>query len=167
MARRQRLIKNQAIASGAIVNSLFPEKVRDQLYEETKQQQQRQKERDNFLNHHNNLLTSSSGHPKNDAGTAPVVGVESALPNTLPGSESVVGGGGARMKQIADLFDETTIMFADLSGFTKWSSNRSPSHVFELLEVLYGAFDAIATRRNVFKVRVFNAVTKEICGFFS
>ena len=40
-----------------------------------------------------------------------------------------------------------------ISRFTKWSSTREPEQVFELLETLYSAFDAIAQRRNVFKVR--------------
>jgi class 3 adenylate cyclase len=53
---------------------------------------------------------------------------------------------------IADLFPETTVFFADMSGFTKWSSTRSPADVFRLLETLYGAFDEIARQRNVFKV---------------
>ena len=40
-------------------------------------------------------------------------------------------------QQIADRFLETTILFADLAGFTQWSSAREPEHVFELLEALY------------------------------
>jgi class 3 adenylate cyclase len=55
-------------------------------------------------------------------------------------------------KPLADLFLETTVMFADISGFTAWSSVRDPSQVFILLESLYKAFDAIASRRRVFKV---------------
>jgi preprotein translocase subunit SecG len=53
---------------------------------------------------------------------------------------------------IADLFPETTIMFADISGFTAWSSEREPSQVFYLLETLYRAFDQLASRLGVFKV---------------
>lgn len=55
-------------------------------------------------------------------------------------------------RPIADLFPETTIMFADISGFTAWSSVREPSQVFTLLEKIYGAFDRLATRKGVFKV---------------
>jgi class 3 adenylate cyclase len=43
-------------------------------------------------------------------------------------------------------------MFADLAGFTAWSSVREPVQVFTLLETLYRAFDDIAKRRRVFKV---------------
>eukprot|EP00529_Nitzschia_sp_RCC80_P005556 CAMPEP_0113514622 /NCGR_PEP_ID=MMETSP0014_2-20120614/40508_1 /TAXON_ID=2857 /ORGANISM="Nitzschia sp." /LENGTH=1043 /DNA_ID=CAMNT_0000411133 /DNA_START=100 /DNA_END=3233 /DNA_ORIENTATION=- /assembly_acc=CAM_ASM_000159 len=55
-------------------------------------------------------------------------------------------------KPIAELFPNTTVMFADLAGFTAWSSVREPSQVFTLLEAVYGAFDQIAKRRRVFKV---------------
>lgn len=60
----------------------------------------------------------------------------------------------ARAKPIADLFPETTIMFADIAGFTAWSSTREPSQVFTLLEGVYHEFDVIAKRRRVFKVEV-------------
>jgi class 3 adenylate cyclase len=44
------------------------------------------------------------------------------------------------------------VLFADLVGFTSWSSSREPPQVFALLEALYGAFDKIAKRRHVFKI---------------
>ena len=53
---------------------------------------------------------------------------------------------------IADLFPECTVMFADISGFTAWSSVREPAQVFKLLETLYSSFDKIAKKRGVFKV---------------
>eukprot|EP00934_Nitzschia_sp_Nitz4_P002763 Nitzschia sp. Nitz4//scaffold207_size38617//10//3538//NITZ4_007669-RA/size38617-snap-gene-0.0-mRNA-1//1//CDS//3329541587//2753//frame0 len=55
-------------------------------------------------------------------------------------------------KPIADLFPHATVMFADLVGFTKWSSTRDPPQVFTLLESLYNNFDVIARKRRVFKV---------------
>ena len=42
-------------------------------------------------------------------------------------------------KPIADLFPEATVMFADIAGFTAWSSVREPSQVFTLLESVYHA----------------------------
>ncbi|KAL3937632.1 MAG: hypothetical protein SGBAC_007306, partial [Bacillariaceae sp.] len=53
---------------------------------------------------------------------------------------------------LADLFPNTTVVFADIVGFTAWSSAREPSHVFVLLETIYSAFDKIAYRQGVFKV---------------
>jgi hypothetical protein len=53
---------------------------------------------------------------------------------------------------IADLFPHSTILFADIAGFTAWSSSREPAQVFILLQSVYQAFDQIAKRRKVFKV---------------
>jgi class 3 adenylate cyclase len=55
-------------------------------------------------------------------------------------------------KPIADLFPNCTVLFADIAGFTAWSSSREPAQVFTLLQAVYQAFDKIATRRRVFKV---------------
>jgi len=55
-------------------------------------------------------------------------------------------------KPIADLFPNTTVLFADIAGFTAWSSVREPSQVFTLLETVYSAFDKTAHYRGVFKV---------------
>jgi class 3 adenylate cyclase len=55
-----------------------------------------------------------------------------------------------KTKPIADLFPVTTIMFADIAGFTAWSSVRESSQVFTLLETLYKAFYDIAVKRRVF-----------------
>jgi hypothetical protein len=54
--------------------------------------------------------------------------------------------------QMAQLYTEATVIFADLVGFTAWSSMHEPPEVFHLLETLYAAFDRIAKRRSVFKV---------------
>lgn len=41
---------------------------------------------------------------------------------------------------------------ADIVGFTAWSSNRSPTDVFFLLESFFGAFDECANRRGIYKL---------------
>jgi class 3 adenylate cyclase len=55
-------------------------------------------------------------------------------------------------KPIADLFRNTTVLFADIAGFTAWSSQREPTEVFTLLQTLYQAFDKIARKFGVFKI---------------
>ena len=56
-------------------------------------------------------------------------------------------------KPIADHFENVSVFFADLVGFTAWASQRrDPAAVFELLEGIYGAFDKVAVRRKVFNV---------------
>ena len=44
-----------------------------------------------------------------------------------------------KTRPIADLIPEVTVMFADIAGFTAWSSTREPAQVFQLLETLYSA----------------------------
>jgi len=67
-------------------------------------------------------------------------------------------------KPIAELFPEVTVLFADISGFTAWSSIREPSQVFMLLESIFGAFDEIANKRNVFKVETVGDCYVAVCG---
>ena len=50
-------------------------------------------------------------------------------------------------------------MFADIAGFTAWSSEREPFQVFQLLETVYAGFDAIAKRLSVFKMKPLVIVT--------
>lgn len=59
---------------------------------------------------------------------------------------------GTRVAPMADLFPNTTVVFADIVGFTAWSSAREPQQVFTLLETIYAVFDRVAYRHNVFKV---------------
>lgn len=53
---------------------------------------------------------------------------------------------------IADVFHNTTIMFADIVSFTEWSSEHSPEDVFYLLESLFLEFDKAAEKWGVFKL---------------
>lgn len=76
--RRQRIVMERALASGAIVSSLFPEKVKQQLYEEHKQDHKAETLKGFFAN--------------NDSASA------------------------MSSKPIADLFPETTVLFADIVG---------------------------------------------------
>lgn len=57
-----------------------------------------------------------------------------------------------RFIMILRKFPDATVMFADISGFTAWSSEREPAQVFKLLETIYRSFDRIARKRKVFKV---------------
>lgn len=70
------------------------------------------------------------------------------LKSFLSGGENGVGSS----NQMADLFPNCTILFADVVGFTAWSSSREPQQVFILLQTIYNNFDQIAKRRRVFKV---------------
>lgn len=135
VARRQRILMERALASGAIVSSLFPSQVRKQMYAEQNTSQ---------LRTSGKLMpnaSSSSGNGEFRRG----LGKEEALGGDSKGSNFAT-------RPIASEYKETTVFFCDLVGFTAWSSKRTPVEVFELLEALYSEFDAIAKRRKVFKI---------------
>lgn len=56
------------------------------------------------------------------------------------------------------------VQFADIAGFTAWSSVREPTQVFILLETLYAAFDLIARRRRIFKVETIGDCYVAVAG---
>lgn len=58
----------------------------------------------------------------------------------------------AEAKPIADFFPNCTVVFAELVGFTAWSSQHEPTQVFLLLQEIYQAFDKEAKKRGVFKI---------------
>jgi hypothetical protein len=122
--RRQRLVLDTAKRSTAIVSSIFPKNVRDQLMGSPVQG--------------NATKLRSLVHTAN---SDPTFMKESNR------TQDLTSGG-----PIADLFPECTVMMADIEGFTAWSSVREPSQVFTLLETIYNAFDRVAARRRVFKV---------------
>jgi Adenylate and Guanylate cyclase catalytic domain len=66
--------------------------------------------------------------------------------------------------QIAKLYAETTVMFADIKGFTQWSASREPTDVFFLLETLYGAMDRHAKIYGVFKVETIGDTYVAVVG---
>lgn len=120
---RQTVVMDQAVATGNIVSSLFPESVANRLMDDNKARG------DSALPPDNTLLSQFRKAESN--ATGPIF--QASAP-------------------IADSFEACTVMFGDLGGFTKWSATRSPDQVFLLLESIYCAFDDIAERRSVFKV---------------
>ncbi|KAL3922056.1 MAG: hypothetical protein SGILL_002410 [Bacillariaceae sp.] len=125
--RKNRKIMDTAARSNAILSSLFPKEVKQRLMEEKKENQPDKKTA--FARGANVFQTSSS-----------------------LGTQDYDDGEILKVQPIADLFPNTTVVFADIVGFTAWSSTREPSSVFILLETLFRAFDKVAAKRNVYKV---------------
>lgn len=125
--RQQRIVMSKAIQSGTIVASLFPEAVRDRLFDEEEDRKATFKRKG----------TGAKWQTANGGDVNNFLEADGKVKSDAP---------------IADLYPECTVLFADIAGFTKWSSTRTPCEVFELLETIYGHFDTIATRRNVFKI---------------
>jgi class 3 adenylate cyclase len=128
--RRQHKVLETAQRTAAIVTSLFPKEVGKRMLKEAEEQHEQ------------------FGRAKKDAAKNQL---KSFLANS-EGSQQMGGVTTFKSKPIAELFPEVTIMFADIVGFTAWSSTREPTQVFTLLETIYAGFDEIARRRGVFKV---------------
>jgi Adenylate and Guanylate cyclase catalytic domain len=119
---RQRIVLEKAAQSTAIVSSLFPKQVCDKLLADDEQ----------------NKGASTMGFTSKNK--------LKAFLSTGP------EGYGSNESQVAELYPNCTVLFADISGFTAWSSTREPELVFVLLQTVFFGFDTIAKRRNVFKV---------------
>ena len=126
-------VVTKAAAEAAIVSNLFPENVLKRMLDDAKAK-------------NNKVGVSGKTDVFKNNGKGSHVLNEAKLNDYLT-SEGIFGS-----RPIAELHPYTTIMFADLVGFTAWSSVREPSQVFTLLELLFNSFDNIAKRRRVFKV---------------
>eukprot|EP00980_Cylindrotheca_fusiformis_P005866 scaffold1231_cov107-Cylindrotheca_fusiformis.AAC.14 len=122
VGRRQRTVMDRIAQQDRIVSDVFPTAIRDRLYE----------------NQAKNIMHTSD--VEEDGGP---LGLDEAFYGTSKTNGSA---------PLADLFPSVTVVFADLVGFTAWSSAREPHQVFILLETIYGAFDKLAYRHGVFKV---------------
>ena len=54
---------------------------------------------------------------------------------------------------IADEFPESTVLFADIAGFTEISARHKPAEIVELLNGVFGRFDELVERRGVEKIK--------------
>jgi adenylate cyclase len=77
---------------------------------------------------------------------------EALLANILPASiaERLKDGSGSL---IADKYDDASILFADIAGYTERASDTSPEELVAFLDTLYTSLDALVTRRGLEKVK--------------
>lgn len=156
MERRQNMTMESAVRSTNVLNSLYPANVRRRLFQSDENILQGGWKKS--TNQRNEGRVSKNGSTV-EAGTllrrVLPLQVKSKLKSFLVSGESMDVEGDEDMpltSPIADLFPSTTVLFADISGFTAWSSEREPAQVFQLLETLYRKFDRLARKHGVFKV---------------
>lgn len=130
--RRQNQVITTAARANAIVESLFPAMVRDRVFQTNEP----------GSGAHSASPTPDWG-PSGGGGAGAVSGdtpkkrLRSFLQVSRRSYRKVKEKVDPMLDPIADNFPETTIMFADIAGFTAWSSEREPSEVFQLLESVY------------------------------
>jgi guanylate cyclase len=77
--------------------------------------------------------------------------VDELLTNAIPTSIA------ARLKSgadhIADAYPETTVLFADIVGFTPWTARTEPMRAVTLLDELFSSFDDLAVAHGLEKIR--------------
>jgi len=162
--RRQKVVLQTAERSDAIVSSLFPKNVKEKLYQNSadaaaaatvRADEKKQlaakpsKKIDQYDKTLVNEIDPSTQEPSKSVQHRPS---SNSIEGAMAGLQAASNNRKLEGPPIAEFYEEATVFFADMVGFTAWSSQRSPADVFTLLETCYGAFDVIAHRRGVFKV---------------
>ena len=87
---------------------------------------------------------------------------ETLLLNILP--QPIV----ARMQRgetnIADRFQDVTILFSDIVGFTRMSARRSAAEVVELLNAIFSAVDRLAIAHGIEKIKTIGDAYMAVAG---
>ncbi|MFO1461783.1 MAG: adenylate/guanylate cyclase domain-containing protein [Verrucomicrobiota bacterium] len=65
---------------------------------------------------------------------------------------------------IADHFDEVSVLFADLVGFTELSSRRPAAEIVQILNELFSRFDQAADELGVEKIKTIGDAYMAVCG---
>ena len=68
---------------------------------------------------------------------------------------------------IADSFDDIAVLFADLVGFTALSSRLSASEVVDILNAIFSAFDELADRHGLEKIKTIGDAYMAVGGLVS
>jgi class 3 adenylate cyclase len=67
-------------------------------------------------------------------------------------------------KSIADGFGEVTVLFADVVGFTAFSSHTPATELVSLLNDLFSRFDAASQRHGIEKIKTIGDCYMAVCG---
>lgn len=67
-------------------------------------------------------------------------------------------------RTIADAYGEVTVLFADIAGFTQFSSRIAVEELVEMLNELFSGFDAAAAREGVEKIKTIGDAYMAVSG---
>lgn len=67
-------------------------------------------------------------------------------------------------QRIAEAYPETTVLFADIVGFTPWARQTAPDRVVAVLDKLFSAFDARAAEFGVEKIKTIGDAYMAVAG---
>jgi len=67
-------------------------------------------------------------------------------------------------QRIAESYPETTVLFADIVGFTPWAQRTDPDRVVALLDALFSRFDELAARDGVEKIKTIGDAYMAVAG---
>ncbi len=65
---------------------------------------------------------------------------------------------------VADNFDNVTVLFADIVGFTALAEEMKPRELVDMLNALFSEFDSLADYHNVEKVKTIGDAYMAVCG---
>ena len=87
---------------------------------------------------------------------------EKLLHNILPAAiaERLANGEAS----IAEVYPEVTVMFSDIVGFTDLSAKLGPTGTVEMLNTLFGAFDELAEKHQVEKIKTIGDCYMVVAG---
>ena len=139
--KRQKKLLQNAQRSNKVVASLFPAMVRERLFQDS---EPLTREDERVMNTAKRSIFKASSFLV----PAPAPHQSHSQAGDSDTATAISGSAPA----IADLYNDTTVLFADIAGFTAWSSEREPRQVFQLLESLFCEFDAEAKSMKVFKI---------------
>ncbi len=66
--------------------------------------------------------------------------------------------------RIAESYPETTVLFADVAGFTPWTNRTDPARVIALLDDLFTRFDDVAAAVGVEKLKTIGDAYMAVVG---
>lgn len=67
-------------------------------------------------------------------------------------------------QSVADSFEEITILFADIVGFTQYANTKTPTELVEMLDEVFSEFDGLLDKYNIEKIKTIGDAYMAVSG---